>query len=136
MALVAVSIVGAESLPAEAFRKGGAALAARLEIHALGHLHRESGLAGMAAVLRTRVGPHALEALLERLSLESGEISFHLLSYGALVYRDESLSVPPPGVANLRGALRSLAELDPGFEIPTLGNVSTHLRDASNRHPL
>lgn len=134
MALVAVSIVGAGSLSVETFRKAGAALAARLDINALGKLHREADMAGMAAILRTRTGPHAIEATMERLSQASGEVSFHLLSYGALVYRDESLIVPPPGIANLKVALLSLAELDPGFEIPTLGNVSSHLRASSDRH--
>ncbi len=135
MALVAVSIVGAENLPAEVFRRAGAALAARIEITGLGPVEREAGIAAMAVVLRTRIGPSALEKMLRRLTPTSGSVSFGVLAYGALVYRDEEIVVPPANFANLGAILRSLARVDPDFQIPNLGNVSAHLSDSLDRPP-
>lgn len=136
MARVAVSIVGAENLPDEVFGRASASLAARMEVMSVGSVERDADRAGMAAVLRTRIGPLALESILDRLNPADGSVAFGVLAYGALVYRDESLVVPPPSFDGLTAVLRSLARLDENFQIPNLGNVTAHLSSLSDRHPI
>jgi len=135
MALVAVSILGTVNLPDEVFRRAGAALAARMDVASIGSVEREVGRAGMAAVLRTRIGPAALKNILNRLRTPDALVTFGILGYGALVYQDESLIVPPLSFDDLTVVLKSLAGLDKDFHIPNLGNVSAHLSGTSDRHP-
>ena len=132
MARVAVCIVGAQDLANEVFRRGAAALAIRIGVQAVGPVMRGNGRAALVAIVRTDAGPSGLHRSLRNLQ-QDRELHFRLLSYGALIYRSDRLCVPPLEVDLLLPELESLQNLDPGFEIPLLGNVTAHLGRVSNR---
>ena len=116
MARVAIMLVEGQGASFDAVAR----LAARLDPIAVG-----SAVEGIVVVTaQTSMGPVALDRLVRG-------IGATVLAYGSLVYRSTELDVPRSGIPT--EALRSLAEADPGFEVPGLGNVTTHLRGVSNR---
>jgi 2-amino-4-hydroxy-6-hydroxymethyldihydropteridine diphosphokinase len=90
-----------------------------------------------ALALETTLSPRELLAALLRVEQELGRvrterwgprtIDLDLLVYGDEVVDEPGLRVPHPRLHERRFALEPLAELEPGLEIPGLGNVSEAL---------
>ena len=132
MARVAIMLVGGQDRSEASYGEALAVLGARLDVISIGPIVRKAGASVVVLTVQTSMGPAHLDGVLEGLGLRL-DLAMDILSYGALIYRSSEVDVPPRGVGRLDAALRSLAEADPGFEIPGLGNVTTHLQDVSNR---
>lgn len=132
MARVAVSIVGPSELPDDVLRRGAAALGSALDVRTVGPIVRADNRAVLVVIARSDMGLLWLARLLERFE-ERTLFEYRLLTYGALVYRSEALSVPPTDMKAIIPALESLHRIDAGFQIPLLGNVTAHLGGSSDR---
>ena len=90
-----------------------------------------------AALIATELEPLPLLAELQAIENELGKqlirengpraIDLDLLFYGDLVLKTEELEVPHPGIAERDFVLAPLAELDPDFRHPVLGQSAKEI---------
>jgi hypothetical protein len=132
MARIVVSIVGSTHMSDDVLRRGAAILASEIDLRTVGPVVREGEEAVLVAIANSDLGPNRLSHRLQRFE-ERTLFRYRLLAYGALVYRSESLQVPPTDLDVIVPALESLHRADPGFEIPLLGNVTAHHKQDADR---
>jgi 2-amino-4-hydroxy-6-hydroxymethyldihydropteridine diphosphokinase len=99
-----------------------------------------------AVALETELTPHLLLDALQQIEVAMGRpptrpknvpraIDLDLLLCGDAVIRDARLTLPHPLLFTRRFVLQPLADLDPDFEVPTIGKpVSELLQTVSESH--